>query len=197
MIVEMATAVCDGCGAEQLAGPRRGWFASRDEALGAALSAGWARRLSGRLLCPRCSDAAQCEAFGHDYGPDPGRAGRVCACEGSLYEHPGHEPWQDPTAWDGCGWLWRLCGRCDHIDERHVTARPLGLPSAAKRAYDVALSRAPYREPDTPTSGDQPGGHIRQDTPAGPALPNHHKATEETAMVEPTPTGPNTSGGAR
>ncbi|GAY12440.1 hypothetical protein [Pseudonocardia sp. N23] len=190
MIVEMATAVCDGCSAEQLTGPRRGWFASRGEALGAALAAGWVRRLSGRLLCPRCSDAAQCEAFGHDYGPDP--VWRVCACEGSLYEHSGHEPWQGPSAWDGCGWMWRLCGRCDHIDERHVTARPLGLPTAAERAYDAALSRAPYRVPE-----DQPGGHIRQDTPAGPALPNNHKATEETAMVEPTPTPSNTSGGAR
>ncbi|AEA23381.1 hypothetical protein Psed_1130 [Pseudonocardia dioxanivorans CB1190] len=47
------------------------------------------------------------------------------------------------------------------------------------------------------TTEDQPGGHIRQDASAGPALPNHHKATKETAMVEPTPTPANSSGGAR
>ncbi|GJF07278.1 hypothetical protein PSD17_62250 [Pseudonocardia sp. D17] len=91
-------------------------------------------------------------------------------------------------------WLWRLCGRCDHIDERHVTARSGGHPSVAERGYDAALRRAPYRY--DPHCGDQPGGHIRQDTPAGPALPNHHKASEETAMVEPNPNPLDISGGA-
>jgi hypothetical protein len=58
---------------------------------------------------------------------------------------------------------WRLCGRCDHIDERHISA----------------------------LFAHQPGGFLRQDVPAGLALPtdhmsDQHESREENAMVEPT-----------
>jgi hypothetical protein len=33
----------------------------------------------------------------------------------------------------------------------------------------------------------QPGGHLRQDVPAGLALPNHQMSSEENAMVGPIP----------
>jgi hypothetical protein len=167
------TVTCDTCGHGLTGDPARpvdpepAVFPDRPAAL-AALSAapGWARRLEGRLLCPRCASRALCLRNGHDYG-DP-ESWRVCACDRSLPRHvdaPG-----DPTGGSGCGMEWRLCGRCDHIDERHVTdlARPAG------GEHDEQ---------------DQPGGYIRQDIPAGLALPNHHEDSEETAMVGAPPQG--------
>jgi hypothetical protein len=44
---------------------------------------------------------------------------RVCACGRSLPEHA--EAPADPAGGEGCGMEWRLCGRCNHIEERHVT----------------------------------------------------------------------------
>ena len=134
---------------------------------------GWARRLEGRLLCPICADRAWCLMRGHefrdvhDHGPhgtgEDGTGGwRPCACDRSIPAHAHARP--DPAGGPGCGMAWRLCGRCDHVDERHVTE---------STDHEV-----------------QPGGHLRQDVPAGLALPtdstsNQHESREETAMVEP------------
>ncbi|MGQ0573894.1 MAG: hypothetical protein ACT4RN_06775 [Pseudonocardia sp.] len=131
---------------------------------------GWARRLEGRLLCPTCADRAICLMHGHEFrdvhdcGPhgtgEDGTGGwRPCACDRSIPAHSGSRP--DPAGGPGCGMEWRLCGRCDHIDERHLTD----------------LDEV------------QPGGHLRQDVPAGLALPTddpsiQHESREETAMVE-------------
>jgi hypothetical protein len=76
-------------------------------------------------------DEALCLLHGHDYrdrvrrGPDgsfveDGSYGwRACACGRSLPEHA--DAPADPAGGDGCGMVWRLCGRCDHIEELHVT----------------------------------------------------------------------------
>lgn len=190
MIIRAVIAACDGCGAEQDTGGDRGRFDDAHAALWAAEMARWVRRMSGRLLCPTCADVQRCKSFGHRFEPD---AWRLCACDRSIPAHDGNEPWQDPTTWDGCGWAWRLCGRCDHIDERHVADTVQGR--AAERAYYAALDRGEIPTPMHPE--DQPGGHIRQDTPAGPALPSNHKDSEENAMVEPTSTLTRSGWGAR
>lgn len=106
----------------------------------------------------------------------------MCACDRSIPAHADAPP--DPAGGEGCGMAWRLCRRCDHIDERHLT------------------------DPDEQISDEQiddetvPGGHLRQDVPAGPALPDHHMTSEdmhseETLMVEPTTPPADVRRGAR
>ena len=63
---------------------------------------------------------------------------------------------------------WRVCSRCEFIDERHITE---------------------HDQHDGQQDQDQPGGNLRQDVSAGPALPNHHEAAGENAMVEPSTAG--------
>jgi hypothetical protein len=174
VIVRAVVAACDGCAVEQREGGDEGRFETAEAALGAAERLSWVRRLSGRLLCPVCADRQRCRSFGHDYEPG---SWRVCACDRSIPEHDGHEPWQDPSSWEGCGWLWRLCGRCDHIDERHVTARPSGLPTLAEREYEAALDRGEFM-------GVQPGDGFLAEVAAGLGLPNHQQVNGENAMVE-------------
>jgi hypothetical protein len=101
-----------------------------------------------------------CLTRGHDLAAD---GWRLCACGRSLPDHADTAP--DPAGGDGCGMTWRVCSRCEHIDEHHVT------------------------EHDDQHDQDQPGGYLRQDVSAGPALPNHHEDSEENAMVEPTAVG--------
>lgn len=207
MIVTTTVAVCDGCAAYGNAAVETGIggsipfiaefartfpaaeltdaekssrFDSLRAALWAAEQAGWVRRLSGRLLCPACADRQNCRSFGHSYEPD---SWRVCACDRSLPAHDGHEPWQDPNSWEGCGWSWRLCGRCDHIDERHITAGPGGMPSCAEREYDAALDRGEYMKV-------QPGDGFLAEVAAGLGLPNHQQVNGENAMVEPSKARP-------
>jgi hypothetical protein len=189
VISTMVTVACDRCAIElaEPGGAAPQPFDDRRAAMWAAEQAQWVQRLSGRLLCTACADRQQCQSFGHDYG-GPG-SWRVCACERSIPEHDGHEPWQDPTSWEGCGWLWRLCGRCDHINERHVAARPSGLPTVAEREYEAALDRGEFIEV-------QPGDGFLAEVAAGLGLPNHQQANGETAMVEPTTTPGSTRGGA-
>lgn len=116
----------------------------------------------------------------------------MCGCEGSLWEHLTCEPWQDPASWEGCGWEWRLCRRCDHIEDRHVTAATAADRRAdeqAARTYDAAIERRELRPQPLRNNGnpsvDQPGDEILADVAAGLALPNQQSACEETAMVEP------------
>jgi hypothetical protein len=101
-----------------------------------------------------------CVTRGHDLAAD---GWRVCACGRSLPDHADTAP--DPAGGDGCGMTWRVCSRYDHIDEHHVT------------------------EHDDQHNQDQPGGHNRQEVTAGPALPDHHEAPGENAMVEPSTAG--------
>jgi hypothetical protein len=108
-----------------------------------------------------------CLTDGHDLAAD---GWRLCACGRSLPNHADALP--DPAGGDGCGMTWRVCGRCEHIDEHHITEH-------RDDQHDQHDQR-------------QPGGYLRQDVSAGPALPNHHQAAGETAMVEPS-----TAGGGR
>lgn len=105
-----------------------------------------------------------CATRGHNLAAD---GWRMCACGRSLPDHADTAP--DPAGGNGCGMTWRVCSRCEHIDEHHVTEHD--------------------NQHDQHDTEVQPGGHLRQEVPAGPALPNHHQATEENAMVEPTPVG--------
>lgn len=200
MITPRITVGCDGCPAA---------FDVREEvrtpaaALAVARAAGWGHRLSGRLLCPSCADRARCLRFGHDFGPDLARTWRVCGCGGSLWENSTCEPWQDPGLWEGCGWERRLCRRCDHIEDRHVTAATAAADrradEQAARTYDAALERGHLRPQPLRSNGnrsvDQPGDGILADVAAGLALPNQHSACEETAMVEPNEPQPATRTG--
>jgi hypothetical protein len=99
-------------------------------------------------------------------GHEPDRGWRMCACSRSRPEHIDTAP--DPAGGSGCAMAWRPHG--GQIEERHVTE----LPSP------------PGDGP--PTTEVQPGGHLRQDVPAGLALPNHLMSSEENAMVGPNPT---------
>lgn len=159
----------------------------------AVLLHGWARHLDGRLLCPRCADRAWCLAYGHEYrnmtdlGPhgtgEDGTGGwLMCGCDRSIPSHTDTDP--DPAGGPGCAMAWRLCGRCEHIDERHVTDPPRSREYPAVGVFDGGMWH-------------QPGGHLRQDVPAGPALPHgttHHRtsehvSSEETAILEPPTLG--------
>ena len=149
-------------------------FLNRSTALAALAEAltggGWVRMFDGRLLCPACTAEQTCHDHGHDYSPD---GWRMCACDRSLPGHADAPP--DPAGGGGCGMTWRLCGRCDHIDEHHITDPPDPV-----RAVQV-----------------QPGGHLRQDVPAGLALPTptsaitgepgtgRQQTSREITMVEP------------
>ena len=98
----------------------------------------------------------------HSYGSDPQTAWRVCACTRSI---PAHADRADPAGGPGCGMVWRVCEGCEHIDEHHVTEQH-GTEHADDQADDVA------------GRGDvvhRPGGHLRQDVPAGSALPPHNR----------------------
>lgn len=195
MIRHLTIAVCDACGAEM-----RSEQAQSVVVIVAALDAGWSRRLSGRLLCPGCTERASCAASGHDYGAECSKAWRACACDRGLPAHSSHEPWQDPTTWDGCGWEWRICLDCDHIDERHVTA----ATHAARRADDAAADAylAALERGEIPTQArteDQPGDGFLAEAAAGLDLPGHQQENRENAMVEGT-TGtqrPHTAGDRR
>jgi hypothetical protein len=149
-------------------------FTDRRDALAAIAGAltpggGWARLIDGRLLCPVCTTRLVRTVHRHEYAPD---GWRMCACDRSLPAHAEAPP--DPAGGEGCGMTWRLCGRCDHIDEHHVTDGP------------------DTDEPDPGVSDEvQPGGHLRQDVPAGLALPtpiphptSGHKISREIPMVE-------------
>ena len=129
-----------------------------------------------RALCPGCenspcpdagfcadlSPADLCAIAGHDVAAD---GWRMCACARTLPGHADTPP--DPAGGDGCGMTWRLCARCDDVDEHHITEH----------------------DQNDEHDQDQPGGNLRQDVPAGLALPDNHQGSEETAMVEPTTAG--------
>jgi hypothetical protein len=53
------------------------------------------------------------------YAEDGSYGWRACACGRSIPEHA--DAPADPAGGEGCGMVWRLCGRCDHLEERHVT----------------------------------------------------------------------------
>jgi hypothetical protein len=189
------TVGCDCCTAglranpDEPAGVPTVWSNRRAamDAIATALFLGdWVRLFDSRLLCPACAAAQTCRDRGHDYAPDDERGGwRMCACQRSIPAHADAPP--DPAGGDGCGITWRLCGRCDHIDEHPITD--------------------PDPDPDGERSGPvdgsaqvQPGGHLRQDVPAGLALPtpiptrprtSGHETSREALMVEPitTPRG--------
>ena len=164
-------------------------------ALAAALSSGgWVRMFDGRLLCPSCAAEQTCRDRGHDYAPD---GWRMCACDRSIPAHSFVSP--DPAGGDGCGIEWRLCGRCDHIDEHHITdaaahgtTPPNGM-AAGGHAYDLGDGSChTHRAFCSMSPQVQPGGHLRQDVPAGLALPvsdpypaSEHMISRETPMVEP------------
>jgi len=121
-----------------------------------------------------------CLMCGHTYGPD---AWRACDCGRSLPSHADTAP--DPAGGHGCGMAWRICGRCDHIDEHHITEHHITEHDVTEHdvtEHDVTEHAV------TEQFEVQPGGHLRQDVPAGLGLPNHHNATEENPMVEPSTT---------
>jgi hypothetical protein len=164
-------------------------------ALGAALtSGGWVRLFDGRLLCPACAAEQTCRDCGHDYAVD---GWRMCACDRSIPTHTFAPP--DPARGDGCGIAWRLCGRCDHIDEHHITGIPVPDPWQGPHCHDQVPGDAVEcltclttgSTADTAAQA-QPGGSLRQDVPAGLALPvsdphptGEHMIRRETPMVEP------------
>ena len=100
-----------------------------------------------------------CGRWGHDLDPD---GWRMCACGRSLPDHA--DTAADPAGGQGCGMTWRVCSRCDFVDEHHVTEHD--------------------DQHDQHDSEVQPGGFLRQDVPAGLALPIHQQGSEETVMVE-------------
>jgi hypothetical protein len=141
---------------------------------------GWTIGPDGQAACPTCTARATCALRGHDYGTDLDGGWRLCACDRSIPAHA--DVPRSPLGRGACGMEWRVCRRCDHIDEHHVTDPP----------------------PDD--EGVQPGGHLRQDVPAGPALPTHtttrpttskHMTSRENAMVSPTDRAAAAGGGAR
>lgn len=122
------TVVCDRCGtglrtdAATAAGDptvftdgRRAAYAMSD----ATRRGTWVRTLDGRWLCRACADRRTCRDHGHDYAVD---GWRICACDRSIPTHADTPP--DPAGGGGCAMTWRLCGRCDHIDEHPLTEHP-------------------------------------------------------------------------
>lgn len=104
-----------------------------------------------------------CASHGHDLAAD---GWRMCACARSLPAHVDTAP--DPAGDGGCGMTWRVCARCAHIDEHHITDHE-------QNEYVQV----------------QPGGNLCQDVSAGLALSHHQDSSEENVMVEPTgPPGP-------
>ncbi|MGQ0577167.1 MAG: hypothetical protein ACT4RN_23640 [Pseudonocardia sp.] len=108
---------------------------------------------------------------GHDWRPADGWW--LCGCAGSL---PGHAEVTDPAGDDGCAMAWRECRRCAELDERPVT-----------ELHDEELHDEELHDIDlhdlTDNDEHRAGGFLRQDVPAGPALPNQHVSSEENAMV--------------
>ena len=95
--------------------------------------------------------------------PPIGHEWWMCACERALPAHVDAAP--DPAGGAGCGMAWRICEASTEIEERHIT--------------DIT---------DSADIGVQPGGHLRQDVPAGPALPNHPaERTRRNRMVSRHP----------
>jgi hypothetical protein len=132
-------------------------------------------------LCASCAARAMCARYGHVY-TDPRRGGgedgtggwRACACDRRIREHADTHP--DPAGGPGCGMQYRLCARCDHIDERHITDHPAADPDAAVGGDGWVC------EPTSEPTEVQPGGHLRQDVPAGLALPTTQQSGQgETA----------------
>lgn len=118
----------------------------------------------GRPICGAC--AALCPAEGHHWRPSGGWW--CCACAGSL---PGHDAVTDPADPAGCAMAWRECRRCALIDER-----------------PIAELHRDHEHDEGDELEHRPGGHLRQDVPTGPVLPNQvtaseHVSSEENAMV--------------
>lgn len=61
--------------------------------------------------------ARRCVSAGHVYGGPGGW--RACACERAIPAHA--DTALDPAGGPGCGMVWRVCARCSHIDEHHIT----------------------------------------------------------------------------
>jgi hypothetical protein len=64
------------------------------------------------------------------YAEDGTYGWRACACGRSIPEHADAPP--DPADGEGCGMVWRLCGRCDHLEERHATEHLAPEPLAVE-----------------------------------------------------------------
>ena len=87
----------------------------------------------------------------------------MCACDRSIPAHADAPP--DPAGGDGCGMTWRLCGRCDHIDEHHITDPP-ATPCAPCRSSPADTSAK--TSPPGWLSPPPPADHGRaRDRPAG------------------------------
>jgi hypothetical protein len=139
---------------------------------------------------PYCEGDPVC-ALGALYaaaGAIPGHRGRsLDAAKDALAELLGYEPedhagiptWNDDPARQAGEVVALLRDAADRLDPGSQEASP--VPAG---------------------DGDQPGGHIRQDTPAGLALPTDEsgrregdRGSEEIAMVEPAKVAPAAPGG--
>ena len=78
-------------------------------------------------------------------------------------------------------WLMCACDRAtpDHIDAAPDPAGGTGCGMAWRTC------EASNEIEERHVTEVQPGGHLRQDVPAGLALPNHQMSSEENAMVRP------------
>lgn len=163
---------------------------------------------SGAVLIERCGWYRGDYWPGHDVDRPYCEGDPVCAL-GALYAAagaiPGHGSRLIDSAKDA---LAELLGYepDDHAaipEWNDDPARQAGDVSALLRdAADRLDSDSQEASPASAGGGDRPGGHIRQDTPAGPALPTDEsgrrkggRGSEETAMVEPAAVGPAAPGG--
>ena len=141
------------------------WFAGRTaalDALGAALgTGGWVRLFSGELLCPACAAEQTCTDYGHAYAADDTRGWRMCACGRSIPAHACAPP--DPAGGEGCGMTWRICGRCDHIDEHHITDHP--DPDDPDDRPSRATRTGPRSSPAVSSAKTSPPGWLSPPTP--------------------------------
>jgi hypothetical protein len=98
-------------------------------------------------------------------GHAPDRGWRMCACDRAIPAHADAAP--DPAGGAGCGMTWR-----PHAADSSDSCTEIGTELEERHITEV-----------------RPGGHLRQDASAGPALPNHHMSSEEDPMVGPTSAG--------
>jgi hypothetical protein len=87
---------------------------------------------------------------------------------------------------------WRMCA-CERALPAHANAAP---DPAEGTGCGMAWRPVPAGSNEIEErhiTEVQPGGHLRQDASAGPALPNHHESSEENQMVGP----PTAVGGGR